>query len=498
MAGAAASVVSWIGAVVRAHPGRPALIHEQSVWTYQEFWDRAGAVARRLLQLGLRPGQAVGLVGANERDYVVNYFAIMRAGGAVVPVNHRLDAASITEQLTLVDARVVFVGEVDAAVRDELAVPFRLLPMAAARNDATASRGRLPYIKAGSPCAIMLTSGSTGRSKAVVHSHGTMLHCAQQLAGVFPYGLGERGAVFLPLYACIPEQVLPMLCTGGALEVLPGFDIERVADACTRATCFDAVPTILSRLIEHAPLPKLAHLKWLTFASEVMPVPLLRRWWEELPGVKTHQFYGMTEVVTLTAAPHRLLRAEPGTVGRPFPTTSLAVEDADGATTRVGSGELLGASPARMRGYHDDVTATKAALTPDGSMRTGDLGRIDERGLVFLTGRSKDIIISGGINIAPVEIEDIAAQHPAVERVLVVGIPSARWGETPVVVAVPRAGRPLTADELLHHCRDRLTGYKRPTGAGLIDTFPTTGIGKTAKDAVRKMIVDGKIRIVRV
>ncbi|WP_419999948.1 class I adenylate-forming enzyme family protein [Streptomyces boninensis] len=497
MAGRLGSVVSWVGAVVRAHPGHPALISEGSTWSYREFWERSAAVARRLLAMGLTPGQAVGLVGANERDYVVNYFGILRAGGAVVPVSHLLDAASIRDQLTSFDARAVFVGRVDAAVRDEFAAAaIPVLPMKGAAEEAPGG-GRLPFLGASSTCAIVPTSGSTGRPKGVVHSHGTLLHGPLQLASVFPFGQGERGLVFLPLYACIPEQVLPMLCTGGAVEILPGFDIERVADACTRATTFDAVPTILSRLIEHAPPHKLARLRWVMFASEVMPGPLLRRWWEELPGVEMNQFYGMTEVLTLTAAPHQLLRAEPTTVGRPFATSALTVEHGDGSAAAYGSGELLGGGPARMRGYYDDVAATKAALAPDGSMRTGDLGRIDERGMVFLTGRSKDIIISGGINIAPAEIEAVAAAHPAVERVVVVGIPSARWGETPVVVAVPRPGRAVTSAALLDHCRSRLAGFKRPTGAGLIDSFPTTGIGKTAKDAVRRMIVDGKISLVR-
>ncbi|MGH3518494.1 MAG: class I adenylate-forming enzyme family protein [Haloechinothrix sp.] len=489
------SIVSWVGAVVRAHPRSPALMHDGTTWSYQEFWDRAGAVARNLLAVGLQPGQAVGLIGANEPAYVVNYFGIMRAGGTAVPINALLNATAVKEQLAYVDAIAVFVGRVDGAVRDELAGSFPVLPMVA--TEYSSRRGRLPAIGARSSCAIMLTSGSTGQPKGVVHTHGTMLHSALQLVSVFPFGQDDRAVVFLPLYACIPEQVLPMLCAGGSLEIVPGFDVERVADACARATTFDAVPTVLSRLIEHAPLHKLASLKWVLFASEVMPVPLLRRWWEELPGLEMHQFYGMTEVLTLTAAPDRILRQEPATVGRPFPSTALSVDRGD-ATAADGSGELLGLSPARMKGYYADAVATKAALAPDGSMRTGDLGRIDDRGLVFLTGRSKDLIISGGINIAPMEIEAVASQHPAVERVIVVGVPSGRWGETPVVVAVPRPGWEFTSDDLLSHCRSLLSSYMRPTGAALIDAFPTTGIGKTAKDAVRKMIADGKISLVRV
>ncbi|WP_232827612.1 class I adenylate-forming enzyme family protein [Jiangella endophytica] len=489
------TVVAWIEAVARAHGGRPALIHEAATWSYRDLWSRAEDVARRLLADGLRPGDAVGLLGANEPAYIVNYLGIARAGGTAVPVNDRLDGATVRSLLAAVDATRVFVGRVDPGVRDELAETFQILAMHG--DGPVQRRGRLPVAGPGSPAAIMLTSGSTGRPKGVVHAQGTMLHAALQLASAFPFRPDDRSVVFLPLYACIPEQVLPVLCTGGALEILPRFDIERVADACTRATTFDAVPTILSRLIEHAPLEKLAHLRWVMFASEHMPVTLLHRWWDELPGVETHQLYGMTEVLPLSAAPHRLLRREPSTIGRAFPTTLLSVESGSSGGAADG-GELVGASPARMVGYYKDEVATKAALGPDGAMRTGDLGRIDERGLVFLTGRSKDIIISGGINIAPAEIEAVASRHPAVERAVVVGVPSERWGETPVVVAVPRPGQPLTADDLLSHCRSLLTSYKRPTGAGLIDTLPTTGIGKTAKDTVRKMIVDGKINVVRV
>ncbi|MFF0145690.1 2-succinylbenzoyl-CoA synthetase [Amycolatopsis sulphurea] len=491
MAVAADSVVAWVGAVARAHAGSPALVGDQVVWTYRDLWDRAGEVARLLLRRGHRMGDPVGLIGANEPAYVATYLGIMRAGGIAVPVNAMLDAGTAQRQLASVAPKRVFAGQLGDPVRETLAEHFELLPMDPGADPEPTGAGRLPEVRPEAVCTIMLTSGSTGLPKGVMHTQATMLHAVLQLTSAFPFCADDRSVVFLPLHACIPEQVLPVLCTGGSLEILPGFDVDRVADACTRATTFDAVPTILSRLLEHAPLGKLAHLRWVLFASEPMPVPLLERWWDELPGVETHQLYGMTEVLPLSAAPHRLLREEPGTVGYAFPTTRLVV-DAEGG------GELLGASPARMAGYHRDEVATKAALAPDGAMRTGDLGRIDERGLVHLTGRSKDIIISGGFNIAPVEIEAVAARHPAVERAIVVGIPSPRWGETPVVVAVARPGHALSAAELLAHCRAGVAKYQRPSGAGLVTAFPTTGIGKAAKDAVKRMIMDGTIDLVRI
>lgn len=495
MAGAASTLVSWIGAVVRAHPNDPAVIYEGQTWTYKELWQRSAVIARELLASGVRRGEAVGLVGANEAVYIATYFGIMRAGATAVPLNAMLDAASLRDQLVIVEARTVFVGLVDAEVRDELSESFRTIPMGGSGEPSP--RSSLPALGSSTPCSIMMTSGSTGRPKGAVHSQGTMLHAAMQLGSVFPFGSGQRGVVFLPLYACIPEQVLPMLCMGGALEILPRFDIERVADACARATTFDAVPTIMGRLIEHAPLEKLAKLEWVLFASEPMPPALLHRWWDELPTVETHQFYGMTEILPLTAAPHWILRAEPSTVGRAFPTTRLEVQADDGSGHSDGQGELVGSSPARLLSYYNDQDATARALSSDGAFHTGDLGRIGDDGLVYLTGRLKDVIISGGINIAPAEIEHVACNHPDVLSAIVVGIPSERWGETPVVVAVAKPGRRLTADDILAHCRDNLSSYKRPSGAAVVPTIPVTGIGKAAKSSVRQQIMDGVIQLVR-
>jgi acyl-CoA synthetase (AMP-forming)/AMP-acid ligase II len=262
--------------------------------------------------------------------------------------------------------------------------------------------------------------------------------------------------------------------------VLPGFDPERIAAAARHATSFDAVPTVMARLLDGAPPGDLARLRWVSFASEPMPVSLLRRWWDALPGVATYQFYGMTELVPATVASDRLQREEPATVGVPFPTTRVSAID----------GELVCQSPAQMIGYYGDDPV-------DGAIRTGDLGRIDERGRVFLTGRLKDLIISGGLNVAPAEIEAVACEHPGILTAVVVGIPDDRWGETPVVVAVPVRDGGIAARDVLHHCRGELTSFKRPSAAALVDALPATGIGKPAKAVIRRQILDGEIELVR-
>jgi acyl-CoA synthetase (AMP-forming)/AMP-acid ligase II len=489
------TLVSWIGAIVRAQGSRPALLADGDVWSYQELWERAAAVARHLLhERGFAPGARVALVGENEPRYLAAYLGILRAGCTAVPLNAMLDVATMRAQVELVGASGTIVGTVPGEVREGLADPVPLLPLA---DLPTTGRGHLPTFSAKTPACILLTSGSTGKPKGVVHSQGTLLHAALQLASNLPFAPSDRGIAFLPFFAAIPEQVLPTLCTGGSLDVLPKFDPERVARAALGGgTTFDAVPTIIARLLEHGAADALRRLRWIMFASEPMPVALLQRWWETVSGVETHQLYGMTEVLPMTFAPDALLRVEPATVGVSFPTSRLHVLGVDGAEIGDGGdGEIVCYSPAMMLGYDGDAEATQAATTRDGSMLTGDLGRIDELGRVFLTGRLKDIIISGGLNIAPAEIEAVACLHPGVAAAAVVGIPDPRWGETPVVVAVPR-GNTIDAHEILSHCREQLVSFKRPSAAALIDTLPSTGIGKSAKSVIRQQILDGAISLV--
>ena len=470
------TLVDWIAAVARARARRPAVHGEGLTWSHEELWARAGGIARHLLRdRGLRPGDRVGLVGANEPAYLAAYLGVLRAGGVAVPLNAMLDVSDMREQLAHVGATGTIVGDVDATVRDGL------LPAWPLQDLRTAGTGRLPRPRPGDPACIFLTSGSTGRPKGVVHSQGSLLHMALQLASTLPFGPEERSIAFLPFFAAA-EQVLPVLCTGGALDVLPGFDPERIGAAARHATSFDAVPTVMARLLDQAPHEDLARLHWVSFASEPMPPSLLQRWWDALPGVATYQFYGMTECVPVTVAADRLQREEPATVGIPFPTTRLTAID----------GELVFRSPAQMLGYHG--AAEPAA---GGDIRTGDLGRIDERGRVFLTGRLKDLIISGGLNVAPAEIEAVACAHPGILTAVVVGIPDDRWGETPVVVAVPAKDNGVAARDVLHHCRRELTSFKRPSAAALVDVLPATGIGKSAKAVIRQQILDGEIALVR-
>jgi fatty-acyl-CoA synthase len=489
-------VVEWLAGVVDGHRRRPALVAGGRTWTYAELWERAGAVARTLLgEPGFAPGSAVGLIGRNTPEYVAAYIGVMRAAGTVVPLNERLHPAEIGEQLELVRA----CGLIDADPQLDWGDLLDGGPPAwTLERLGSGGAHRLPSPPAAANACILLTSGSTGRPKGVVHTHAALLHSALRLAAAMPFGPAERTVGFLPFFAAMPEQVLPALLSGGAVETIERFDPERIARACRAATCFDAVPTIMARLLDEADQDALRSLSWISFASEPMPVALLERWWESLPGVATHQIYGMTECLPITHAGPAQLRAKPTSVGLPYPTSELGVIGTDGERLPPGvAGEVTCRTPARMSGYLGDPDATRAVTTESGAMRTGDLGELDEDGALFLTGRLKDLIISGGLNVAPAEVEAAACRHPAVASAVVVGIPDPRWGETPVVVAVPMSGSPLRPSDLLSFCRTELSGFKRPSGAALVEQLPLTGIGKSAKSVVRDRILNGEITLVR-
>jgi acyl-CoA synthetase (AMP-forming)/AMP-acid ligase II len=490
------SLTSALESVVAATPQRTAIRSDAAQWTYADLWRRSGAVAAGLLgRLGAVPGSRIGILGDNDTAYLAAYFGVLRAGCVAVPLNQFLLAHELVAQLRLVDATACLVGTIDGEVVEAVS---RALPTVGIDELLDAEERALPEVEARSDATVLLTSGTTGTPKGAVQTHATMRIAAAELQRAMPYADDDVMLCFLPLFASIPEQILPSLFAGLTLEVLPRFDLARVEEACTRATTLDAVPTLLARILDGVDHQRLAHLRWLFFASEPMPPALLRRWTDALPNVAMYEFYGMTEMLTITFAPPGLLREAPESVGRPFPGSRVAVVDGDGRPLPAGeSGEVVCASPARMRGYLPEGIDPRTWSLTDGSMRTGDAGHFDEDGRLFLTGRIKDLIISGGLNIVPVEIERVAVAHPDVTSAAVVGVPDERWGETPVLLALRRPGAELSAAELLDWCRERLAGYKRPRAAAIVEQFPMTGIGKISKGALRDEIISGRLEIVR-
>ena len=490
------SLIAWLQRVVRAQPGQIALFSGPRTWSYAELWDRSAQLARAVRSLrGYAPGCRIGLLGSNTPEYLAAYLGVIRSGAVVVPLNDRNPADELSRQLEFVEAIGCLFGAINEELHGGLVGGDDVWRIAALQPP---NGAQLPPPAADAPAVILLTSGSTGQPKGVVHTQQTLLHAALQMALAMPFGRGDISIAFLPFFASVQEQVLPTLITGGALDVLEQFSVAGVSDACSRATSFDGVPTIMARLLDEADHEQLARLRWVSFASEPMPPSLLERWWDAFPAMQTHQFYGMTELLTITHAGPARLADRISSVGVPFPTSDVAIVDAELQPLPVGvEGQVICRSPARMTGYWNDRHGTAQALTADGSICTGDIGQLDQDGGLYLTGRLKDLIISGGLNIAPAEIEAVACSHPKIAAAAVVGIPDDRWGETPVIVAVAARGETIAPEEVLEHCRNKLSSYKRPSAAVVVPSLPVTGIGKSAKNELRQAIMGGDLALVR-
>ncbi len=486
------TLVGWLETVVRAQSKRPAIYDQGTCWSYRRLWDAAGAVSRGLLESGLERGDAVTLVGSNSAAYLASYIGVMRAGGMLVPLNPRNGATELIDATGMVAARHRLAADADPGLASELGARD-VSPWIAAGAGAY----RAEPLEENAPALCVLTSGSTGKPKGVVHSQGSLLHAALQVLAALPIAPDDVSLAFLPFFASAPEHAMPVLLGGGALQLLRRFDVEEVCAACDHATCFDSVPTVVGRLLDRGSHDQLRKLRWMSFASEPMPRAVFERWRDEI-GVPAHQFYGLTELLPITHAGPELMDKHQGTVGMAYPSTAISIVGTDLRPLPVGAeGEVVARSPARMVGYLDDPQQTDEAATPEGALRTGDLGRLDEGGRLYLTGRLKDLIISGGLNISPAEIEAAAFRHHAVAAAAAVGVPDETWGETPVLVAVPAKGQTLDGEELLRHCDAELSSYKRPAAVAVIPDMPVIGIGKSAKSVLKAQLLQGELELVR-
>lgn len=498
--GSAAGILARIDEIVLARPDALAVIDDRRELTYADFWRRAGEVAGRLVLLGAGVGDRVAIVGPNSGEYLIAYFGIMRAGAVVVPLNGLLNRHEMAEQLVFADTWGCIDVGTDTELRQSLESVGRVVGTEIFDPDPSAARVELPVVPPEAEAAVLMSSGSTGGGpKGVVHTHASIWAATHQLLNSFPWSSDDVTIAFLPMFTAMGEQILPALAVGASVVPVQGFDIAEICKACEFATTMDVIPTLMARLLESGDRQALNSLSWLMFASEPMPVALLQSWWRELPDVATYQFYGMTEMLPLAFATPELMRQAPGSVGQAFVDADLRVLATDGSPAAVGDvGEVVCTNRARMAGYFRDPVGTSSVSIGEHGLRTGDLGYLDDRGRLFLTGRIKDVIISGGMNLAPAEIEGVAAQHKSVLVAAVIGVADERWGETPVVIAVPRPGHSLSAQDLLAFCRSRLSGYKRPSAAAVVADLPSTGIGKIAKRQLRRAVDEGEIRLVKV
>lgn len=507
--GAPMNIANGIREFAIATPNATAVIDGDRTLTYGALDERASRLANAMLSEGLQPGDRVAIVLGNRLEYPEISAGLAKAGMPMVPINPRLTATEVSYIVGHSQSRaLVLDNAVSAAAADsvdahgvktvlsidgsELGAGYESALDDAKRED--------PHVEVDEtePFCIAYTSGTTGKPKGVMISHRSRsltFYCT-----ALEWGLGParrtiavapmfHGAGFAFAYAA--------LFTGGTVSMLRAFDPEALLAMIVgdRPHSVFLVPThaqMIRGLGEDAIRSHdTSSLETLYFNAAPMPQELKLWVMETLPHVGLHELYGSTEAGIVTNLRPEDQRRKQRCVGPPWFLTEIRVVDQQGNSLRPGStGELFSRSPFLMNGYLDDPEATAACTTDDGFLTSGDVVHIDEENYVYIVDRTKDMIISGGVNIYPREVEEVLMTHPSVTEVAVVGAPSEKWGEE-LVAFVVTSGEQPDAEALEAHCRITLAGFKVPKRFEAVEALPKNPSGKVLKRELRDRLATG-------
>jgi long-chain acyl-CoA synthetase len=444
------------------HPQRTALLFEGEQISYSELERRAAVAAAALRAEGIEAGDRVAIRLANTPDYVAAYFGILRLGAIAVPLNVLLAQPEIDARLEAATPR---------------AFVERQLP-----NDGEA-HVEIAERDGDDPAALLFTSGTTGQPKGAILTHAGIRAAARFGADALGFTPDDVLLGVAPFPHVLGQQVFVCaLLVGAGVSVMRRFESEPALETMTstRTTVMFGVPTMCIGLCEAAgsaealPPLRIAHV-----GGSAVPVDVARRF-EETFGAAVHEGYGLTEMSGLATTFALGRRRKAGSVGRPSSGTEMQIANAD----ERGVGEVQFRGPSVIRGYWNDPEATAAAIDGDGWLSTGDLGYLDGDGDLFLVDRKNELIIRGGYNVYPREVEEVLYEHPAVLEAAVVGVPHESLGEDVAAIVVPRPGVELDPEELKAWAKERVAAYKYPRHVVLVAELPKSPTGKILKRSI--------------
>ncbi|MET7897797.1 class I adenylate-forming enzyme family protein [Streptomyces mirabilis] len=453
--------------------------------TNAQLLHRVRTAARRLQYLGVGPGDVVALKLTNRVEFVLLLFAAWRLGATITPVNPSMTDVEVVRQLKDSGARLLVVEDGSAVVVDGVAV----LAIGELHDGAVGS-DQAPHLDSSALALLIYTSGTTGVPKGVMLDHANIDAMTEMGRRSLAVGPTDRCLLILPLFHVngIVVSILTPLLVGASVVIADRFNPQTFFDVVEgeRPTFFSAVPTIYSMLaaLPDDVRPDTSSLRFGVCGAAPASAELLTRF-EARYGFPLVEGYGLSEgtcgsTINPVAGPRRA-----GTVGLPFPGQEIRIVDADGTEVAPGSaGEVVVRGPNIMRGYLGRPDET-ARVIVDGWLHTGDVGHLDAEGYLTLVGRSKDMIIRGGENIYPKEIEDVLTGAPSVLEAAVIGVPDEKWGEVVVAYVQPRPGFTVDQSELEARCARSLTGYKRPTAFFVVEAIAKNAVGKIDKASLR-------------
>ncbi len=492
----------WLWVRARRDPDRIAVVAGEDRITYRTLNDHAARAAGALTSMGVGRGDRVAVAMKNRPEFLELLFATHGIGAIFVPLNFRLAAEQVRYALEDSGARLVFVQEAtDGAVGEALAGMDPSLPVIRVDGpgadyqrwrDSAKPLGTVP-VEPRAPASIIYTSGTTGPPKGAVLTHDGILTNIHSY--VFDWDLRRDDVTIVvnPIFHVVLYILcVPLLYKGGRVVLLEDFDAETALRLAERekVTVWFSIPTTWQMILTSPALGvwDRSRIRFIGSGGAASPTALMDRIAEL--GLPYRQGYGLSETTSsaTTMAPEDQA-ARPGSIGRPFVFTQARIADDDGRELPTGTtGEIQLRGRNICAGYWNKPEETAESFGADGWFRTGDLGRMDDEGFVWIVDRKKDIIISGGENIASIEVEQVVIDHPAVAEAAVVGVPHPHWGETPCAVVVPEPGFTVEAEALIAFCRERLAHYKCPTSVVVVEELPKTASGKIAKATVRDLV----------
>lgn len=475
------SIAGGVREFAVSSPDAIAVVDGDRRLTYRGLDDRSSRLANVLLEAGLRPGERVAVLLGNRMEYPEIACGVAKAGLVMVPLNPRLTATEAAYILGHSGSKALIMDEALAALVDD--PPKVTLRIGRSYDAALATvSGVDPRIGTadGDPFCVAYTSGTTGRPKGVVISHRSRSLTFYGAALEWGLGAGRRTIAVAPMYhgAGFAFGYAPVH-TGGTVAMLRAWDPEALLAMIERerAQSVFLVPTH-AHMLRAAGLGKydLSSLDTLYFNAAALPGPLKEWVLDAFPGVGVHELYGSTEAGIVTNCRPADARRKIGSVGTPWFMTEVRIVD----------GELFSRSPYLMNGYLDDPEATAACLTEDGFLTSGDIVERDEDGFIRIVDRKKDMIISGGVNIAPREVEEVIAAFPGVAEAAVVGLADERWGEQVAAFVVTLPGAHVDQAALEAFCRTRLSGTKIPRRVEFVPALPRNAAGKVLKRELKE------------
>jgi acyl-CoA synthetase (AMP-forming)/AMP-acid ligase II len=505
----------------REQPDAECVVFAGRTFTFGEVRAEADRIANGLVAAGIEPGDRVAILAKNCPEMVSFYFGAFKAGAVPVPLNYRLAPAEWAFIVNDAGARMLiargeYVGAVDA-VRADMPTVGQWLAIGApppsgwqawdawlAAQPATAAAR---HIAADADAYQMYTSGTTGHPKGAVLQHRAVCSNVVQMMPIVNVQAGERYLIVAPLYhAAAAISMFVALSRGASLYVQEDFVPSEVVRALSEERLVVAllVPAMIQACL--VMVPDVAErrydaLRVVIYGASPIAAETLRRAMS-IFQCGFAQGFGMTEttavLTVLTVDDHRHALAERPelllSAGRPLLGTEVRIVDEQDQPVPTGAiGEIAARGPQIMRGYWNLAEASAKALA-GGWMHTGDAGRLDEQGYLFIEDRVKDMIVSGGENVYPREVENILFQHPAVADAAVIGVPDPRWGEAVKAIVVVKAGASVTAEALIAFCRDQLGGYKLPRSVDFADALPRNPSGKVLKRELREPYWKGHAR----